>query len=139
MMPRAKWLSRVCLNTNANWRTQFTNGNNQILYDFVFISGKHYCTTVKKKSNLLFIKLHLLMLTNVGILINLLTAQNLFFKAKQTSMGNECGLKGKCFCTTFTLNNYSQMYYNALFCMTIFRLDWTVSHVNWILFFRSFI
>lgn len=37
------------------------------------------------------------MLTNAGILINLLTAQKLFFKTKQTSMRNECGLKGKCF------------------------------------------
>lgn len=25
------------------------------------------------------------------------------------------------------------MYYIALFCMTIFRLDWTVSHVSWII------
>lgn len=31
------------------------------------------------------------MLTNVAVLINLLTAQSLFFKAKQISMENECG------------------------------------------------
>lgn len=39
-------------------------------------------------------------------------------------------MKGQRFCTMFTLNDSSQMYYNALFCMTICRLGWIVSHMN---------
>lgn len=142
MMPRGKWLSWICFNTNANSRTQFTNGNNQILYDFVFISVKHYCTTVKqrKKKQPTFYKITFTYVNQCWHFNKPSDCTELIFQS-ETKLAWEMNVdwKGNVFVQRLHWIDYSQMYYNALFCMTIFRLDWTVSHVNWILFFRSFI
>lgn len=54
--------------------------------------------------------------------MNLLTAQSLFLEENKQAWRMKVDEGKMFFCTMFTQNEYSQMYYSALFCMTIYRL-----------------
>lgn len=62
------------------------------------------------------------MLTNVGILWTFWLHRAYFLEENKQAWRMKVDEGKMFFCTMFTQNEYSQMYYSALFCMTINRL-----------------
>lgn len=117
MMPHAKCLSWISL-TSSQEKSQRSNLQMELFKFFeVFVLFSVLVKQEYSRKKTTFCKnWHQLMLTNVGVLINLLTAQSLFFKAKQTSMENECGWKDNVFVQCLhwmTLHRCTIMHYSA--------------------------